>query len=392
MPRTINNIYSNAGVHGNVGYEFQKHCALYILLSEFHNFADREYCIYLEHADDFVYCFFNNGLLEETRTYQAKKSSKNWTQAALLKDIITKICCSGAIAYQDQTFGKCTDYCQSSSFVTNHTIDLEVTKVDETNENVTFQHLDDVEKEQLRNKVFNEVRHELFSLKKSDGLIPEDTKYEDWYSTLNEEERNSFEDEVTNDPVSVELSNLCFMYIDFPRKHSSQKELLNGRLSTIFNDEIYDRNAAIDTLLLLFTNSASAFNQGDEISFGNNAKKISSTDINEVIGIVTSKSKAYSEWRKNASALCSRIRIPLNERKEFEQSLMNSFDYFKDLTKTEHQEIFKIAKSLYNSGNYYDEESIVDAAVAEFQRVRNTRLSNTTIKAICNAAVFELMQ
>ena len=114
--------------------------------------------------------------------------------------------------------------------------------------------------------------------------------------------------------------------------------------------------------------------------------------INEVIGIVTSKSKAYSEWRKNASALCSRIRIPLNERKEFEQSLMNSFDYFKDLTKTEHQEIFKIAKSLYNSGNYYDEESIVDAAVAEFQRVRNTRLSNTTIKAICYAAVFELMQ
>ena len=32
--------YSNSGVHGTGGYEFQKHCALYIFLEQYNDIKD----------------------------------------------------------------------------------------------------------------------------------------------------------------------------------------------------------------------------------------------------------------------------------------------------------------------------------------------------------------
>ena len=70
---------TNSGVHTGTGIEFQKHCALYILIENWEVHQDRKYFICIEHHDDFLFCYQNEDELVETiQSYQAKKSSEPW--------------------------------------------------------------------------------------------------------------------------------------------------------------------------------------------------------------------------------------------------------------------------------------------------------------------------
>jgi len=53
------NKYSNSGVDGAGGYEFQKHCALYIFLEKYEDIKDSKYFICLEHYEDFLFCYLD---------------------------------------------------------------------------------------------------------------------------------------------------------------------------------------------------------------------------------------------------------------------------------------------------------------------------------------------
>lgn len=78
----------NSGVQANVGMDFQRNCALYIFLNNYHKIKDKNYFIILEHYDDIVFGFIDDqNLLEKVETYQAKKSADIWTNNYLFEII-----------------------------------------------------------------------------------------------------------------------------------------------------------------------------------------------------------------------------------------------------------------------------------------------------------------
>ena len=66
----------NAGVHGATGYEFQKHCAIYLLLEDYEILKDKSYLVYFEHHDDFLFCYTNESLLDAIHLYQARSEER----------------------------------------------------------------------------------------------------------------------------------------------------------------------------------------------------------------------------------------------------------------------------------------------------------------------------
>lgn len=388
MSRTIKNQYSNAGVHGSTGYEFQKHCALYILLSEYTELEDKEYCIFFEQADDFVYYFFNDKLVEEVRAYQAKKSGKTWTSTEINK-ILVKMCQSGAIIKQDNSYNRSSEYRQSETFITNQPIHLKNQFINVDNDILKIKDASKNDCEDIKNVIIDDVKKALFDARKECGEVPNNITFQNWYSQLKEDEKNVFDKEVEDDPVTKEFDNLHIQFIDLPQKQNSQREQLIGKLTILFKDKIHDMQAAIDTLLSLFTQSAATFNQDGEITFDNKDKQIKSSEIDSCFSTLTTESKAFKIWHEKASELCPQLKIPINQKNIFEQELHNSFDYFKDTTKIEHQKILELGKAMYESGAYYSEQDLANAMFAQYKSRHQSRLSDTAIKAICFAAAVQ---
>ncbi|WP_214657735.1 hypothetical protein, partial [Vibrio anguillarum] len=51
---------ANCGVVALSGYEFQRNCALYLLLDGYEHFREEDYFLCIEHYDDFLFCFRTN--------------------------------------------------------------------------------------------------------------------------------------------------------------------------------------------------------------------------------------------------------------------------------------------------------------------------------------------
>src|SRR5699024_1375558 len=81
----------NAGVHSNIGMDFQKNCTIFLLLEKYNQLHHQKYFIILEHLEDIVFGYIENQTeISKIETYQAKKSSSKWTMNSLL-EIIKKI-------------------------------------------------------------------------------------------------------------------------------------------------------------------------------------------------------------------------------------------------------------------------------------------------------------
>ncbi|QDZ62780.1 DUF4297 domain-containing protein [Elizabethkingia bruuniana] len=81
-------IDSNSGVQASVGFDFQRNSCIYIFLEKYSALKDQNYFIMLEHYDDIVFGILNEkSELAEITTYQAKKSSTNWTTNKLYEII-----------------------------------------------------------------------------------------------------------------------------------------------------------------------------------------------------------------------------------------------------------------------------------------------------------------
>src|SRR5687767_15032029 len=117
----------NAGVHAITGFDFQKHCALYLLLENYNSIKDKTYFIYLEHYDDILFCYLENNKVVTINAYQAKKSSSVWGISQELVDIIKKITENGVRLVND-TIDKASTYSHRLHFATNHSIKLQVKK------------------------------------------------------------------------------------------------------------------------------------------------------------------------------------------------------------------------------------------------------------------------
>jgi len=350
----MNDKSKNAGVHAGTGFEFQKHCALYILLENWESYKDRKYFICIEHHDDFLFCHLTeDNLIEKTKAYQAKKSSEKWSLSKDFYLILQKILEVGKNLNDDKSMGKTTNYVHKLSFISNNTINLKSDKqniiVNETN---TLQKYIDLDSK-LQDKIKDEIKK--------------------IYSDLSE------------------INNLIFSYIDFGKTVKSQINQLVGMFEDVFKDKVTDHKAAVDTLLSLFREIELTFNQENSAKLLDESKRLESEKINYAINIITTRKKAFEYWRTKKSELARILVVPKSQQKQFELHFENSFDYFKDLKQAEHQKIFNFVKTKkYLFNNCFDDTECINLLYKEAVKSEILRQDELHLKAALFAAFIEV--
>lgn len=344
--------YSNAGVDGSGGYEFQKNCALYVFLEKYEDIKDSKYFICLEHHEDFLFCYLDDTeLLKSIDTYQAKKSSKKWTLSKDFKDIIKKILDVGVDLNSD-AIDKTNEYFHNLYFLSNHEIKLSKTinkkpicnTINERNEIIKF------------NDLYDEIKNELQTL--------------------------------TNKSTKNQIDNLVFSYIDLNKTHKAQKRQLVGVFNDIFGDTILDHKASVETLLSLFRDAENTLNQGNIVNLMDSSKRVESEKINQTLNVLTSKQKAFNEWREQKDKYADLLKVPIKEHSNFELEFKNAFDYFKDLEQVEHQKIKNFVKNI-NLSDCWTSSSGLKKTIEEFENKYDTQFNNISTKAILLAAYIQ---
>ncbi|QGQ99831.1 DUF4297 domain-containing protein [Paenibacillus psychroresistens] len=355
----------NAGVHASIGFEFQKHCALYFLFEKYDKLKDSKYFICLEHHDDFLFCYqTKDELISSIDSYQAKKSSKEWGLGKDIYELLIKMTNVGLSLHAD-SMPKVAGYVHKLEFLTNNFIKLSVngsTKgkkismtVNETSSSYRFIDLD----KEISSKIETEIKKILD--KDLEGL--------------------------------KELNNISMSYIDLPKKSQGQKDNLVGMFKRIFEEKVSDSKAAVDTLLLLFRDVENTLNRGNVVKLMDESKRVSCVKINQAIDVITTQKMAYDMWRDEKKEVCKNLEIVITDRSKFESDFNNSFDRFKDYQQVEHQKILSFVREnsfMMNSFNV-DIECILEL-YNMFRNNISSQLSELSIKAAIYAAYIEVRE
>lgn len=356
----------NAGVHASTGFEFQKHCALYLFLEDYHNLKNKDFYICIEHHDDFLYCFLDkNNFISQIKLFQAKKSGSEWGMQDELFGLLSKILIAG-VALDNDSAPKLISYTQHLNFITNNNINLSALVKDPT-----------TSKNKRITKKINESNSTL-SFLKIDSRIKREiiTKVKDKSSDLEQIRK---------------FKNLKLLYIDLGKRSLSQLDQIKGQFNRVFGNTVADHSAAVDTLLLLFKKVETVFNQGNKSKLLDESKRVTSGDISKAINIITTKQKAYKVWRSYKNTLPKALKIPVSRQSEFVQEFENSFDLFKDISQSEHQKIYRF---VFNNKNLmdqcYDDENCILMFINEFNKKHSSSLDNLRINAAIFAAYIEL--
>ncbi len=355
-------IDSNSGVQANVGFDFQRNTCIYVFLEKYNSLKNQDYFIMLEHYDDIVFGFLNSsGELSDITTYQAKKSSTVWTTNSVY-EIIQKIANSGIEITKD-TFPKATNYVQSQHFITNNTIALDYKCSIEN---------------KIKKKYINETDETV-------AYIDLDTDCQ-----INLKKGNS---EITfdNDQIA-HFDNLNFSFIDLGRNTKSQLELLTGKFKTVFGNSILDHTAARDTLIFHLKEIESTYNQGDIPKLSDRHKRIESSQIKNILNILTTKNLALEFCRKKAEKICEELSINVFDAMSFELDFENSLDEFKDLRQGEHQKIIRFIENKKNIfSNFTNDVACIKELHKLFLIEHNTTLSQLQLKASMSAGYFLIL-
>ncbi|MDD2906761.1 MAG: dsDNA nuclease domain-containing protein [Sulfurimonas sp.] len=340
--------YSNSGVDGAGGYEFQKHCALYIFLEQYNDIKNSKYFICLEHHDDFLFCYLSEeDFIKSVDTYQAKKSSKKWTITNKeFEEIIMKMLQIG-LDLKEETVLKTDTYFHKLHFVSNREIALAKDIINE------------------RNKIIK-------------------------YLELSEKPKNTIENFVEEMHKS-ELKSLLFKYIPLSTDINEQKNQLVGKFVEIFDTKILYPKAGVETLLSLFRKIELTFNQDNIVSLLDKSKRVESKQINEALNIITTKQKAFDEWKSKKDVYAPILKISVKEYNHFEMEFANAFDYFKDLEAVEHQKIFNFVTIIDLSDCYSPEDGLKKIST-EFSRNHNTQFDDITTKASLLASYIQVRE
>lgn len=356
---------TNSGVHSSTGFEFQKHCALYILFNKYKDIKNRKYFICLEHHDDFLFCYqTNDELIESIHAYQAKKSSTAWRQGTDFYEIIKKIAEVGVDLIND-SMPKTESYVHNLGFITNNTINLNNGKT---------------KKGEKISATVNEANNRM--------------KIIDLHETISTKIKTEVKKLLGENLEGInELDNISMAYIDLPKRDQQQKDYLVGFFNRLFGEKVSDHRAAVETLLLLFRDVENTLNNGNVAKLMDESKRVGSDSINEAINIITTKNMAFDLWRSEGKEACKKLGIVISERNKFESDFINAIDRFKDKQQLEHHKIFSFVHK--NRGfleNFIDEIDCIKALYDEFLKNVNSQLSELSIKAAIFAAYIEVRE
>ncbi|MCT4138261.1 DUF4297 domain-containing protein [Elizabethkingia anophelis] len=355
-------IDSNSGVQANVGFDFQRNTCIYIFLEKYSALKDQNYFIMLEHYDDIVFGILNEkSELAEITTYQAKKSSTNWTTNKLY-EIIQKICNSGVELLKDE-LKKSSSYSQLHHFITNNTISLD---------------------------------YKCSTSKKTEKLYVNETNESVKYSDLPVDCQTNLKKGNTNIKFDkdqlAQFPNLNFSFIDIGRNTKSQLELLSGKFKTVFGKLILDHDAARDTFIFNLKGIESTYNMGDQPKLKDVSKRLESSKINEILNILTTKNLALDMCRKKADKIYDELGINVVDALNFELDFENSLDHFKDKKQGEHQKIIKYIESKKPTFvSYTNDVNCIKYLHDDFLKYNSSLLSPTQLKAAIAAGYYQIL-
>lgn len=356
---------ANSGVEALLGFEFQRNCALYLLLNNYAEISSREFFLCIEHHDDFLFCYRSDCLsnIEAIESYQAKKLSGGmWTIDARFAEAIAKMLDVGN-ALRNDSAPKCKDYAHSLTFISNTDIKLSYSpkkaeklkgKTDVIhllNEQNSKSRYDDIP-EEIKNKIKEKV-HE-HCTKES--------------STFNE----------------AEFSNLHIQWVDFPRNKNSQKDILVGLMHRKF-PHIPDHSAAVELLLSLFRDVEAIYNQGKIINLLDKTKRVEGAEIKKALNIIETEQKTFELWRTNSLELTRKFRIPLGVQRNHENHIRNTFELLKDMSNNEHQIIKTFIKENDYTLDFYSYEEMFDTYMTNIKNISSINLTDIDIffAALC---------
>lgn len=349
----------NAGVHANIGMDFQKNCTIYLFLEKYNVLKNQRYFIVLEHLEDIVFGFLENETeLSKIETYQAKKSSKKWTTGTIL-EIIKKIA-ETSQSILDDTHPKTSEFNQENYFATNNTIELKSTvkkqdyvcTVNESTEVYEYKNLDKNIKDKL--------------LKGNKNI------------TFDNENKANFE-------------TLNFRFIDLGRSSKSQLDQLNGMFISVFGDSIIDHKAALHTFYYALKTIESRLNQGNVAKLNDNKKRIESYEIEGILNTLTTKKLAFDFWREKGDEIRKELNINVFDATTFELHYQNSFDRFKDINESEHQKIFDfVEKNKEIFKNHPSDKDCMSDFINTFNKEKSSTLLSLQLKATIVAAYIEI--
>ena len=315
----------------------------------------------MEHHDDVLFCYQTQAQLIKTiEAYQAKKSSGQWGMGEDLTGILKKLTQVGLDLSDDQ-ISKDDGYSHELRFITNGSVKLSCVKrkdgqsvlINEANPEVKYISLH----RDIQSRILHELRLQA----------------------------------VTAQAQIDQLANLSIAFIDLPKQAKGQKDILIGQFNRLFAGQVNDPTAAVDTLLQLFREVENTLNRGNVPRLLDVAKRVTSTEIESAMNIITSKAKAYEFWRSRKDELARNLQIGVFQQEKFVLQFENSFDLFKDLSQREHQKLLKFARD--NKSRWSRHTSEIDC-ISEmhrsFMNEISTNLNELDIKAAISAAYLEI--
>lgn len=350
---------ANAGIDALLGFEFQRNCALYLLLNDYDSFKGREFFLCIEHHDDFLFCYRTDcrSEIEEIHSYQAKKLSGSiWTINERLSEVIAKMLEVGNDLINDPA-PKCPSYSHVLTFVSNTDIKLTY------NPNADEKNNGKVEITYLLNEQnckcnFDGIPVEIqekIDKKVDDFCKKENTKYH-----------------------SPQLYNLSIQWVGLPRRRSDQIDILVGLMCRKF-PHVSDPSAAVDLLLSLFRDVEAVYNQRKVINLLDSTKRVEGEEIKKAIDIIETEQKTFKLWREYSTELSRTFRVPISVQNNHENYIRNTFELLKDMKNHEHQIIKNFVRENDYSMIHYSHNDMFEAYVSDIKNKSSMNLNDIDI-------------
>lgn len=357
----------NSGPDAQNGFALQRNTAIFLLLENYFNkFQNKKYFVCLEHHEDFLFCFIDdNDEVSLVEAYQSKKKSPDiWRLNPELYEILTKLLKTGKGLIQDG-ISKSSTYNHILYFSSNQTIDLK----HDPNPKGT--------KKDKRLPVIS------VSIKADNpnSIFP----------ILPDEIKEKIKSNITEIDLHNELDNLSFIWIPFTTTEKEQENQLVGKIDEVFGNQIFDKRAAIDTLICLFRKIETTYNKGNTVKLLDKTKRVSNSEVENAFNILTTKAKCFDYWPRKKAEVSSKLKIRITEKEIFELAFDSAFDLFKSIKEAEHKKIFNFVNKQINNLSSYSEEDGVFELFELFKSSERTNFNDLQLKAILFAALFEVL-
>lgn len=352
----------NSGPDAQNGFALQRNTAIFLLLENYFNkFQNKKYFVCLEHHEDFLFCFLNeNDEVNLIEAYQSKKKAPDiWRLNKEIFQILSKLLKTGKELINDE-ITKSSQYNHILYFSTNQTINLEY------------------------NPPKKEKKPTISISVKADN--PNTS-----FSTLPNEIKEKIKSKITEIDYHNELDNLSFIWIPFTTTEKEQENQLVGKIDEVFGNQIFDKRAAIKTLIYLFRKIETTYNNGNIVKLLDQTKRVGNLEIDKAFKILTIKAKAFDYWHSRERDISITLQIRPTEKEQFRLNFSSAFDLFKSIKEAEHQKVLNFVKKQLDNLTTYTEEENVEELFNIFKKTEMTNFNNFQLKAILFAALFEAL-